>query len=240
MGENQSALLVRKLNFFYKREPVLIDINFEVKEKETVGLVGLSGCGKTTLARVILNMTKEKGTGEIILKEPNPMMVFQDPYAALNKVKTVGWLLEEPLRNRGIRSKEERKAKVLNMLLDIGLEEEYYHRYPSELSGGERQRVCIGIALIGGSSFIVLDEPTSSLDVTVQNKIIGLLQELKDKHSLTYLFISHDINVVNRICDRVMVMNQGRIVEMGDMEKVFSRPENEFTKALLKASFLED
>lgn len=239
MDRPQKALIVSDLNVFYNKEQVLYNINFDVDLGETVGVVGLSGCGKTTLARAVLNMAKEK-TGSIILDEKDPMMVFQDPFSALNKVKKIGWLLEEPLKNQSGLSKKERKEKAMNMLLDIGLKTEYYDRYPSELSGGERQRICIGIALIGGSRFIVLDEPTSSLDVTVQNKIIHLLQELKLSHSLTYLFISHDINVVYRLCDRVLVLDGGRIVEMGEMKQVFFHPTSDFTKKLLKASFLED
>lgn len=239
MAKAQDALEVKDLNVFYKSEQVLYDINFKIRKGETLGLVGLSGCGKSTLARTILNMVKAK-KGEILLEEKSPMMVFQDPFSALNKVKKVGWLLEEPLRNGSRLSKEERKEKVMNMLLDIGLKNEYYDRYPDELSGGERQRVCIGMALIGGSKFVILDEPTSSLDVTVQNKILDLLDDLKKRHDLTYLFISHDMNVIYRVCDRVMVMNQGRIIELGEMKEVFSNPKEEFTKELLKASFLEE
>lgn len=239
MGEAKKALIVRNLDVFYKGEQILHDINFEIEEGETLGLVGLSGCGKSTLARTVLRMVKDY-KGDIILKDKNPMMVFQDPFSALNKVKKIGWLLEEPLKNQGGFSKQERKEKAIQMLLDIGLKREYYDRYPGELSGGERQRVCIGIALIGGSKLIILDEPTSSLDVTVQNKIISLLQDLKKSRSLTYLFISHDINVVYRLCDRLMVMDKGRIVEMGCMEDVFYKPQHVFTQKLLKASFLEE
>lgn len=238
MGDKTRALTVNNLNVFYKDDQVLYDINFHIDVGETMGLVGLSGCGKTTLAKTILKMS-DIGSGSIELLDSNPMMVFQDPYSALNKAKTVGWLLEEPLRNQKKLNSVQRKDKVLKMLDDIGLKDDYYDRYPNELSGGERQRVCIGMALIGGSNFIILDEATSSLDVTVQQKILKLLQELKERHNLTYFFISHDINVVYQMCDRVMIMDAGRILEIGTMKEIFHNPKTEFTKCLLKASYLE-
>lgn len=238
MNNAINALTVRNLSVYYKKNIVLNNLNFDIFDGEIIGLLGESGCGKTTLAKAILGIDVSY-KGDIILKYKNPMMVFQDSLSALNKVKKIGWLLEEPLRCQNKLSKADIRKKAEQMLIDIGLDKSCYDRYPMELSGGQRQRVCLGIALIGGNKFIVLDEATSSLDVTIQQKILKLLKKLKEKHNLTYLFISHDINVIYQICDRVMVMNKGEIIERGDTKQIFLNPESEFTKELIKASLLE-
>jgi len=238
MNNAINALTVRNLSVYYKKNIVLNNLNFDIFDGEIIGLLGASGCGKTTLAKAILGIDVSY-KGDIILKYKNPMMVFQDSLSALNKVKKIGWLLEEPLRCRNKMSKTDMRQKAEQMLSDIGLDKSCYDRYPMELSGGQRQRVCLGIALIGGNKFIVLDEATSSLDVTIQQKILKLLKKLKEKHNLTYLFISHDINVIYQICDRIMVMNKGEIIETGDTKQIFFNPESEFTKELIKASLLE-
>ena len=238
MSNAINAVNIRNLSVYYKKSIVLNNLNFDILDGEIIGLLGASGCGKTTLAKAILGIDVSY-KGDIILKYKNPMMVFQDSLSALNKVKKIGWLLEEPLRCQNKMSKTDMREKAEQMLSDIGLDKSYYDRYPMELSGGQRQRVCLGIALIGGNKFIVLDEATSSLDVTIQQKILKLLKRLKEKHNLTYLFISHDINVIYQICDRVMVMNKGEIIEMGDTKKIFLNPESEFTKDLIRASLLE-
>ncbi len=238
MSNDINAVTIRNLSVYYKKNIILNNIGFDIFDGEVMGMLGASGCGKTSLAKAILGMDVSY-KGDIILKYKNPMMVFQDSLSALNKVKKIGWLLEEPLRCQNKMSKSDMRIKAEQMLLDIGLDESYYNRYPIELSGGQRQRVCVGIALIGGSKFIVLDEATSSLDVTVQQRILGLLKKLKKKHNLTYLFISHDINVIYQICDRVMVMNKGKIIEIGDTKDIFLNPKSEFTKDLIRASLLE-
>ena len=167
-------------------------------------------------------------------------MVFQDPYGSLNPSKTIGWILEEPLRAIGIRDKAQRRQKVLEMLKLVGLEEEHLQRRPAQLSGGQRQRVAIAGALIQGSKLIVLDEPVSALDVTLQAQILQLLVDLKEQLGLSYLFISHDLSVVYQICDRVAVMYRGEIVETGDVDTVYDAPQHPYTKKLLEASLALD
>lgn len=180
-------------------------LSFDIKKGEILGLVGESGSGKSTLSRAILGLHKEI-EGEIILHADNPQMVFQDSSACLNPVKKIGWILEEPLKNMTKLSPAERKARVLEMMKKVELGEEYLKAYPRQLSGGQKQRVNIALALISGSKFIILDEPVSALDVTIQEQILQLLLALQKEFDLSMLFISHDINVINRICDRVVYL----------------------------------
>lgn len=181
------------------------NLNFCVKKGEILGMVGESGSGKSTVSRSILGLHKDC-TGEIILEEKNPQMVFQDSAACLNPVRKVGWILEEPLKNMTSMTKAERREKVKEMLAKVELSEEYLKRYPRQLSGGQKQRVNIALALITGSKFIIADEPVSALDVTIQEQILHLLLSLQKEFDLSMLFISHDINVINRICDRVIYL----------------------------------
>jgi peptide/nickel transport system ATP-binding protein len=162
-------------------------------------------------------------------------MVFQDPFGSLNPAKTVGWILEEPLRIFGKYDASERKRRVLDMLKRVGLEEEYASRKPRELSGGQRQRVSIAVALIQRPRLVLADEPVSALDVTIQAQILDLLWELRQELDLSYLFISHDLNVIYSICDRVMVMEKGRIIEAGPVEQVYNHPQQPYTKKLLSS-----
>ena len=207
------------------------NVSFHVEKGEILGLVGESGCGKSTLSKAILGMLPY--SGEIIHRSPRPMMVFQDPFGSLNPSKTVGWIVEEPLRLFGKYDKAERRRRVLEMLERVGLGPEFASRYPRELSGGQRQRVSIAAALIRRPRFIILDEPVSALDVTIQAQILELLKELHDEKGLSYLFISHDLNVVYQLCDRVMVMRKGEIVESGSVDEVYSSPKHEYTQKLL-------
>ena len=209
------------------------DVSFHIDQGEILGLVGESGCGKSTLSKAILGMIPY--TGEIIHHTKRPQMVFQDPYGSLNPAKTVGWIVEEPLRAFGKYDAPERRRRVTEMLGRVGLGPEYLSRRPRELSGGQRQRVGLAVALIQRPRFIIADEPVSALDVTIQAQILDLLLELQRDLALSYLFISHDLNVVYQICDRVLVMHGGEIVEQGPVEQVYDHPQHEYTKTLLAA-----
>ena len=240
------VLEVRNLNVFYqeggllgrkKKKQVLHDVSFTVAAGEVLGLVGESGCGKSTLSKAILGINRCY-EGEIIHHTKRPQMVFQDPFNSLNPAHTVGWLLEEPLRIYGRYGRGERRARVLDMAKRVGLEEGHLARFPRELSGGQRQRVGIALALIQRPKFLIADEPVSALDVTIQAQILDLLERLKNELGLSYHFISHDMDVVYQLCDRVMVMEKGRIVECGPRDQVFDHPQNEYTKHLLAASQL--
>lgn len=225
------------------------EVSLEVFEGETLGVVGESGCGKSTLGRTLLGLEKKSGgtirfRGEDIgdlsdrqLKKykKDMQMIFQDPYASLNPRQKIGKALEEVFVIHTNLSKEERKERVLNLLKEVGLKEEYYDRYPHEFSGGQRQRIGIARAIALNPSLIVCDEAVSALDVSVQAQVIKLLKELQEKYKLTYLFISHDLGVVRHISDRVLVMYLGRTVELGTTEQIFNNPQHPYTKALLSA-----
>lgn len=237
--KEEPVLSISHLDSWYghgrTHKQVLKDVSLILRSGEILGIVGESGSGKTTLCNVILGFVPDY-KGEIILNAKRPQMVFQDPYSSLNPAKTIGWILEEPLRAIGIKNRNERRLKVLEMLGLVGLSKEYAARNPSQLSGGERQRVSIAQALIQGSKFIVLDEPVSALDVTLQAQILQLLVNLKEQFGLSYLFISHDLMVVYELCDRVCVMYKGSIVEEGEVDKVYDHPQQNYTKKLLAAS----
>ena len=203
-----------------QRKTVLHDISFELHENEILGLVGESGCGKSTLSKVILGFIRPD-EGEIISQVDHPQMIFQDPFSSLNPAKV---------------PKEERKKRVLAMAERVGLSAEHLKRRPHELSGGQRQRVSIAAALIQGSRLILADEPVSALDVTIQKQIMELMVQLQEELQLSILFISHDLNVIYQMCDRVLVMKEGRIVENAETEELFAHPQNDYTKELLAAS----
>ena len=171
--------------------------------------------------------------GEIVHHTERPQMIFQDPFSSLNPSKRVEWILEEPLRMQKI-PKERRKQKVLAMGEKVGLTTEQLRRYPRELSGGQRQRVSIAAALIQGAKFIIADEPVSALDVTIQKQIMELMVHLQEEMGLSILFISHDLNVIYQMCDRVMVMKDGKIEEQQDTEDLFAHPKSSYTKLLLE------
>ena len=213
---------------------MLHDVDFVVRHGEILGLVGESGTGKTTLTRMILGLL-EPEQGEIIHYTKRPQIIFQDPYSSLNPAYSVEWAVEEPLRIFGKYGPAERKRRVHEMLERVELPREFWNAKPDELSGGQRQRVCIAVALIQRPRFLIADEPVSALDVTIQAQILKLLRQLRDDLDLSYLFISHDLNVVYQLCDRVLVMKQGRIVEQGTVDEVYDHPKEEYTRRLLEA-----
>lgn len=241
----ETILSVEHLNVYYTdkakgfgknvRRQILHDVSFDLHKKEILGIVGESGCGKSTLAKAILGMNKDY---EGIINQTTlfPQMVFQDPYSSLNPGRTIGWILEEPLRLRSKMSKEERKEAVLAMLERVGLGPEIMERYPNQLSGGQRQRISIAGALMQTPKLLIADEPVSALDVTIQKSILELLVHLHEEMELSMMFISHDLRVVYQICDRVLIMKQGQIVEIGDVEEVYENPKHPYTKQLLEAA----
>ena len=229
-GYREGGVLGRK--YFHE---VLHDVSFDVHRGEILGLVGESGTGKSTLAKTILGMVRPEA-GQVIHYTKRPQMIFQDPYSSLNPAYPVEWLLEEPLRIYGKYDGPERKRRVREMLERVELPEEVLKAKPSELSGGQRQRVSIAVALIHRPRFLIADEPVSALDVTIQAQILKLLRELRDELDLSYLFISHDLNVVYQLCDSALVMKQGRIVEQGTVDELFDHPKDPYTKQLLAAA----
>jgi peptide/nickel transport system ATP-binding protein len=226
------------------------EVSFDIYPGETFGLVGESGCGKTTLSRTILKLI-EPSTGEIIFNHQKlthlsanqlrPLrkdiqIIFQDPYSSLNPVKTIGATLIEPLKVHHILSNnQQRKDYMINLIEKVGLQADQFNHYPHEFSGGQRQRIVIARALALQPKLIICDESVSALDVSIQAQILNLLKDLQAQFQLTYLFISHDMAVVKHMADRMMVMHEGKIVEMGDPETIFQHPQEEYTKKLIQA-----
>lgn len=245
----KNILEVNHLNVYYtekrslfksqtERKHALRDVTFSMQEGEILGLVGESGCGKTSLAKAILGMQKQFN-GEIKLDCKNPQMVFQDPYSSLNPSKRIQWLLEEPLRVKKV-PKEERIRRVDEMLEKVGLPLTVKQHFPNELSGGQRQRVAIAQALLCDTTFFIADEPVSALDVTIQSQIIKLLLKLQKEMGVAILFISHDLRVVYQMCDRLIIMKNGEIIEQGNVEDIYKNPQTDYTKLLLEAAGCDD
>lgn len=235
-----NILEVKNLSVQFKKDKkpfmAVNDVSFSIEEGEIVGLCGESGCGKSTLSRAILGVQKKGVTGEVKHFAKRPQMVFQDPAGSLNPSKTIGFILEEPIKVRGNFDKEERKRRVLDMLKKVDLDEEILSRYPNELSGGQRQRICIAAALMQQPKFLIADEPVSALDVTVQSQILDLIMKLHKELNIAILFISHDLRVVYNVCDRVMIMKDGKIVEEGPVKEVYFSPKDEYTKTLIESA----
>ena len=211
-------------------------VTLHVREGEILGIVGESGSGKSSLAKAVVGLQAQV-EGDIRLGTETPQMVFQDPYGSLNPSKRIGWLLKEPLRLACPEmTEEEREKRVDEILTKVDLPLRYKKRFPSELSGGQRQRVAIALALMLNRKLIVLDEPVSALDVTVQEQILELLLRLRREEGLSYIFISHDMQVIRRVCDYVCVMYQGEIVENAKTEQIFEAPQHAYTKKLIEAA----
>lgn len=225
------------------------DVSFEVKKGETLGIVGESGCGKSTLARLVMQLIRPT-SGSVILNgqdlstlsdqelkkaRKSIQMVFQNPYASLDPRKTVEQLIMEPLVIHQVGTHQERMKKVQELLEVVGLSDYHATRYPHEFSGGQRQRINIARALALHPDVVICDESVSALDVSIQAQVINLLKELQGKFDLTYIFISHDLNVVRYISDRIAVMYLGRVVEMGTYEEIYYNPQHPYTRALLSA-----
>lgn len=242
-----------KSSFFRRSTDVVraVDnVSFELRQGDVLGLVGESGCGKTTLGRSLLRLI-EPTAGQVLYRGQNLLeldaeklrhlrrqiqIIFQDPYSSLNPRLSIGHALVEPMKVHQLYSTdEERWGRAAELMARVGLEASFLKRYPHEFSGGQRQRICIARALAVQPEFIVCDESVSALDVSVQAQVLNLLLDLKDEFGLTYIFISHDLSVIRFIADQVAVMNKGKIVEYGDVETVYSKPQNEYTQKLLSS-----
>ncbi|MCD5324291.1 MULTISPECIES: ABC transporter ATP-binding protein [Pontibacillus] len=223
-------------------------VSFSVQKGETLGLVGESGCGKSTTGRAILNLINPS-EGEVFYKgedisklkgeklrklRQNIQIIFQDPYASLNPRMTVEQIIEEPMKAFNT-PKKERKEKVDYLLNRVGLSSYHKHRYPHQFSGGQRQRIGIARALTVNPDLIICDEPVSALDVSIQAQVVNLMEDLQEEFNLTYIFIAHDLSVVHHISDRVAVMYLGEIVEVGEVDELYSNPKHPYTQALLSA-----
>jgi oligopeptide transport system ATP-binding protein len=224
-------------------------ISFDIQRGETLGLVGESGCGKSTAGRTILRLY-DATDGRILFDggdiahlsgerlrnaRPRMQMIFQDPQASLNPRMTVGSIIAEPLVEHGVARRRAREDRVRELLDAVGLRPDFANRYPHEFSGGQRQRIGIARALALHPDFIVADEPIAALDVSIQAQVVNLLEDLQEKLGLTYLFISHDLSMVRHICDRVAVMYLGKVMELAPREMLYNRPRHPYTVALLSA-----
>ncbi|MBQ3843390.1 MAG: ABC transporter ATP-binding protein [Bacteroidales bacterium] len=237
-------------NRVYEHVKAVDDVSLDVYPGETLGLVGESGCGKTTLGRSILRLV-EPSEGKIIFEGKDVMslsgndlreyrkraqIVFQDPYSSLNPKMRIGDAIAEPMLVHGLEpDAKKRRDKVCELLTEVGLQPEHYQRYPHEFSGGQRQRICIARALAVHPKLIICDESVSALDVSVQAQVLNLLNRLKKDFGFTYIFISHDLSVVRFMSDRILVMYNGKPVELGDADEIFNNPKNDYTKKLINA-----
>ena len=254
MAENNNILEVKNLKKYFKVGAGMLhavdDVTFAIKEGTTLGVVGESGCGKSTLGRTILRLIEptsgtimfggrditKVGKGEMKKLRSDMQLIFQDPFSSLNPKMTVSQAIEEALILTGkYKDPDERFGMTLELMETVGLDDRLANAYPHELDGGRRQRVGIARALAMDPKFIVCDEPVSALDVSIQAQILNLLRKLQKERNLTYIFITHDLSVVNYISDEILVMYLGRVIEKAKTEELFARPVHPYTKALLSA-----
>jgi ABC-type glutathione transport system ATPase component len=236
----QDLIKIQGLVKRFGRITAVNDVSFSIMGGETLGLVGESGSGKTTLARLILKLI-EATAGEIIYHNIENIrrdcqIVFQDPQTSLNPRIRIGQAIGEPILIHKLLPKEQIPNRVSELLELVKLPREYARRFPHELSGGERQRIGIARALASDPKFLVLDEPVSSLDVSIQVDILKLLKEIRKRIALTYLFIAHDLSVIGFMCDRIIVMKEGKIMEIADTQEIFSSPKDPYTRQLLEST----
>ena len=242
----KEVLSIRNLNKTFESGFKLKDINFDIKEGEVVSLIGESGSGKTSISKIIVGLLKAEGQilfkGIDILENPKKIngkiqMIFQSPYSSLNpKYKIKDIILEGVIYQKVLKKEEDIDEYLLNILNEVGLDKEVLNKYPHELSGGMRQRVGIARAVAVKPDLIIADEILTALDALTQIQILELFQKLKENKKISYLFISHDINVVKKISDRLLIIKDGEIIESGSKEKIFSKPEKEYTKKLIEIS----
>lgn len=258
--KNDDILIVNNLKKYYPVSKISFgknrayvkavdDISFTIKRGTTMGLVGESGCGKTTVGRTILKLHEVTGgqvifdgkdltevsSSELRKMRPQMQMIFQDPYSSLSPRLPVGEIIGEAVKEHKIVPKEQYRSYILKVMRDCGLQPQYFYRYPHEFSGGQRQRISIARAVALNPKFIICDEPLSALDVSIQAQIINLMKDLQEQYGYTYLFISHDLSVVEYISDTIGVMYLGSMMEMGDKKRIFANPMHPYTKALLSA-----
>ena len=256
VSELKKTYEIRRTPFSVHKEKIrAVDaVSFELEQGSTLGLVGESGCGKSTVAKCI-TMLEKPDEGRILFMERDwvnipesqrrelrrhMQIIFQDPFSSLNPRKRVLDTIAEPLVTHRMVEKELLKERVIAVLKSVGLDEDFLKKYPHEMSGGQRQRVAIGRALATSPSFIVADEPVSSLDVSVQAQIINLFLDIRERSGISMLFISHDLNIVRFISDRIMVMYRGKVVETGDTEELFLHPSHPYTRVLMQATSLTE
>ena len=245
--ESLPILEINKLSFSYLNNSILKSISFNLYEGEILGLVGESGSGKSTISKCILGINQNY-TGEILYNglnvksidnknfRRNVQLIFQDPYSSLNPKMTIGDSIMEPMIVHNISNKKNRKSKIFKLLEDVGLKKEDFDKYPNQFSGGQRQRIVIARALALKPKVIVCDESVSALDVSIQSQIINLLNSLKEKYLITFLFISHDLSVIKYMTDRLIVLNKGKIEEINETDSIFNDPKKSYTKLLLSSS----